>query len=153
MNTFDLCGARRLAGLTLGTLAALPAWSQVGAGPADVARIYQQRTADGRVVLTDRPNGGVLTERSWQLAREDPAAARQRAERVEREARAVSERVQRRIDDDERRVASIDFLRQRVAQADALREAALARADSESGPAIAIVERPLRFGAQRPGSP
>src|ERR1700712_3044028 len=29
------------------------------------SQIYQQRTADGRVVLTDRPAAGAVTQRTW----------------------------------------------------------------------------------------
>ena len=42
------------------------------AGPAD-ARIYQQRTADGRTLLTDRPVAGAVTQRTWQTTPEDAA--------------------------------------------------------------------------------
>jgi hypothetical protein len=34
---------------------------------AGVTTIVQQRTQDGRVLLTDRPLAGVVTERSWSL--------------------------------------------------------------------------------------
>jgi len=80
------------------------------AGPAAAAeskgQIYQQRAADGRIVLTDRPSATAVTERTWQVDREDPAEAQQRAQDVRREAEAVSERVQRRIDAQERLAAA-----------------------------------------------
>jgi hypothetical protein len=47
-----------------------------------------------------------VTERTWQVEREDPAAAHQRASEVRREADAVSERVQRRMEAQERLVAA-----------------------------------------------
>ena len=58
-------------------------------------QILQQRTPDGSILLTDRPSPGAKTERSWQVEREDPAAARQRAIDVKAEANLVSERIQR----------------------------------------------------------
>jgi hypothetical protein len=69
-------------------------------------QIYQQRAADGRIVLTDRPSSTAVTERTWQIDREDKEAAQQRAESVRREADAVSERIQRRIDAQERLAAA-----------------------------------------------
>jgi hypothetical protein len=66
------------------------------AGPAD-ARIYQQRTADGRTLLTDRPVAGAVTQRTWQTTPEDAAAARQRREEARLEALAVNERIERQL--------------------------------------------------------
>jgi len=48
-------------------------------------------------LLTDRPSAGAKTERSWRLEAEDPAAARRRALDVKVEAQLVSERIERRI--------------------------------------------------------
>jgi len=89
-------------GATLVALAALLCAVQVAAvaqetGPAD-ARIYQQRTADGRTVLTDRPVAGAVTQRTWQTAPEDADAARQRREEARLEALAVNERIQRQLE-------------------------------------------------------
>ena len=57
--------------------------------PGAAAQIYQQRTSDGRIVLSDRPLAGARTQRSWQFAREDAAAAQhdaaQRVVRLELE--------------------------------------------------------------------
>jgi hypothetical protein len=89
-----------------------------GAAVADTtstSQIYQQRDADGRAVLTDRPSAQSVTERTWQVSREDPAAARQRALEVKREADAVSERVQRSIEAQLRRSAEEDLMRMRLA--------------------------------------
>jgi hypothetical protein len=85
-----------LAVALLGFVCAGPAGAAVAA-PATV-QILQQRTADGSLLLTDRPAPGAKTERSWQVQREDPAAARQRAIDVKAEANLVSERVQRMLD-------------------------------------------------------
>jgi hypothetical protein len=76
------------------------------AAEARSGQIYQQRAADGRIVLTDRPSATAVTERTWQVEREDPAAAAQRASDVRREADAVSERIQRRMEAQERLVAA-----------------------------------------------
>ena len=93
--------AALLAGLVVA--AALPA---AAAEPKGQGQIYQQRAADGRIVLTDRPSSNAVTERTWQVDREDPEAAQKRAQEVRREADAVSERVQRRIDAQERMAAA-----------------------------------------------
>ncbi len=71
----------------LGALCAVPALAATGSAST---QILQQRTADGRLLLTDRPAPGAKTERSWQVEREDPAAARQRAIDVKAEANLVS---------------------------------------------------------------
>ncbi len=94
----------------LGALCAVPALAATG--PAST-QILQQRTADGRLLLTDRPAPGAKTERSWQVEREDPAAARQRAIDVKAEANLVTERVQRMLD--QQRRADDDALRLRMA--------------------------------------
>jgi hypothetical protein len=82
--------------------------------------VYQQRTADGGVLLTDHPAPGATTERSWRVEREDPVAARQRALDVEAESRQVSERIQRRLDQ-QRRAEQADAQLQ-IARADAARD-------------------------------
>ncbi len=69
---------------------------------AATTEILQQRTADGRILLTDRPSAGAKTERSWRMEAEDPAAARRRALDVKVEAQLVSERIERRIAQQER---------------------------------------------------
>jgi hypothetical protein len=98
-----------LAVALLGALCTVPALAATG--PA-TTQILQQRTADGRLLLTDRPAPGAKTERSWQVEREDPAAARQRAIDVKAEANLVSERVQRNLD--QQRRADDDALRMRL---------------------------------------
>jgi hypothetical protein len=98
------------------------------AAATEATQVLQQRTADGRLLLTDRPAPGARTERSWQIEREDPAAARQRALDIKTEANLVAERVQRMLDqqqqraDDEAqrmRLAGIQFERDRLAGLDA----------------------------------
>jgi hypothetical protein len=88
-----------------------------GAGSAFAAapttQIFQQRTADGSLLLTDHPAAGAKTERSWQIEREDPAAARQRAIDVKAEANLVTERIQRMLDQQQR--ANDDTQRTRLA--------------------------------------
>jgi hypothetical protein len=91
--------AALLAGLIVAS--ALPA-----AAAEPKGQIYQQRAADGRIVLTDRPSATAVTERTWEVEREDKVAAQQRAQEVRREADAVSERVQRRIEAQERTIAA-----------------------------------------------
>jgi hypothetical protein len=83
-------------------------------------KIVQQRTADGSILLTDRPAAGAKTERSWQVNVEDPATARQRALDVKAEANLVSERVQRSIE--RQRSADLEAERLRVARLDLDRE-------------------------------
>jgi hypothetical protein len=84
---------------------------------ADTAEIHLQRGADGRAVLTDRPRAGVAVERTGRVARADPVAARERADRVARDAAATSARVQRTIDAQQDRLALAERQRAR-AQAD-----------------------------------
>lgn len=117
--------------LLCGAAGAAPA-----ADPSGLTQVYQQRGADGRIVLTDRPSPTAVTERSWQLEREDPQAAQRRALEVRREADAVSERVQRRIDAQQRSV-DYELERMRLAQRD--RELQLARADSDDDGSSVIV--------------
>src|SRR5881409_1937555 len=54
--------------------------------------VYQQRTADGRIVLTDRPLAGAATQRTWRLRPDDPGSALQRREEApaSRAARSAS---------------------------------------------------------------
>ncbi len=79
--------------LAFAALAGAPLLAQAAA----TTEIIQQRTADGRILLTDRPSAGAKTERSWRMAAEDPAAARRRALDVQIESQLVSERIDRRI--------------------------------------------------------
>ena len=67
--------------------------------PAAATSMYQQRGADGGIVLTDRPSPTSVVERAWRVDLEDPALARQRALDVQGPAEAVTEQ-QRRVNDD-----------------------------------------------------
>lgn len=96
--------------------------SALAAAATGTTEILQQRTADGRLLLTDHPAAGAKTERSWQVEREDPAAARQRAIDVKAEANLVSERIQRMLDHDDAqrtRQASLQYDRDRMSALDA----------------------------------
>ena len=98
------------------TLAVPPA----GAADARNAQVYLQRTGDGRVILTDRPLDGAKTERTWQVEREDAAAARARSDNVHREAEAVAERIARRMEMDELRLQRDDQRRYALRAQDAM---------------------------------
>lgn len=108
------------------------------ADPSAPGQIYQQRAADGRIVLTDRPSPTAVTERTWQVERDDPAAAQRRAYDVRREADAVSERVQRRIDAQERYAAESDLERMRLAQREREFQLQLARAESDNNSVVLV---------------
>ena len=97
--------AALLAGLALAASLPAAAAEPKGQGQGQ-GQIYQQRAADGRIVLTDRPSSTAVTERTWQVEREDKAAAQQRASDLRKEADAVSERIQRRIEAQERLAAA-----------------------------------------------
>ena len=146
---------RRVVLLAALTVAALPALAaQDAAVPAAGIHIYQQRLADGRVVLTDRPVDGAQTQRTWQIAREDPDAARQRSEQVRLEAQAVSERIQRHIDQQQTVADNADLARLRLSLAEARRDAELARESADNAPVLFL---PRAFGrasharSHRPG--
>jgi hypothetical protein len=83
--------------IVLLAVAALASGPLLANAAASTTEILQQRTADGRVLLTDRPSAGAKTERSWRMQAEDPAAARRRALDVKVEAQLVSERIERRM--------------------------------------------------------
>ncbi len=95
--------------------------------PARTSQIYQHRTADGRIVLSDRPVAGAQLQRTWNIANEDTVAARERSEKGRLEAQAVSERIQRQLDADRQRADAQEAERLRVALAEARRDAEVAR--------------------------
>ena len=141
-----------LAALAVPVLPALAA--QDAAAPAAGIHVYQQRLADGRVVLTDRPVDGAQTQRTWQIAREDPDAGRQRSEQVRLEAQAVSERVQRRIDQQQVLAENADLARLRLNLAEARRDAELARDSADNAPVLFLPQafaRAPHARSQRPG--
>ena len=128
--------------LALGILFFGAAGAALSAEAPASAQIYQQRAADGRIVLTDRPSPTAITERTWQMDREDPAAARQRALEVRREADAVSERVQRRIEAQER-AAAYDLERMRLAQRERELQLRYARAESNYHDGVPVILVPI----------
>jgi hypothetical protein len=123
------------------------------------SQIYQQRTADGRIVLTDRPVAGAVTERTWQTAPEDAAAARQRREEARLEALAVNERIQRQIEAERQRDHELALARMELAEAEARLDAERARADAAAQRAVVFVpsfaRRPFPHPPRvpRPGPP
>jgi hypothetical protein len=135
-------------------LVALVIGAAYGAAVADTsttAQIYQQREADGRLVLTDRPSATAVTERTWKVDREDPVAARQRALDVRREADAVSERIQRSIESQQRRASEEDLLRLRLALLERQSDASDGDGDAVAVVPVAFVHRRSRaFDNHRP---
>jgi hypothetical protein len=117
------------------------------AAAADVGRaVYQQRGADGKVLLTDRPAAGLATERRWRIdPAEDAASAAERREASRMQADRVTERVQRSIDRQQvlDNQLQIEQLRSRQA-ADALaaERARERERDSESRPYVVLPGRP-----------
>jgi hypothetical protein len=101
---------------------------------SSATQIYQQRTADGAIVLTDRPQAGAITQRTWQTVPEDVAAGRQRREQARLEALAVDQRIQRQIDAEVERDHELTLARLRLADAQARRDAerALAYGQAQS---------------------
>jgi hypothetical protein len=132
-------------------LVAALAGAASGAAFADTttAQIYQQRDADGHAVFTDRPSSKSVTERTWQMNREDPAAAQQRAFEVKREADAVSERVQRSIEAQLRRSAEEDLMRMRLAMLERQSEASYDDGD-DIAYGYPVIHRRGNFDHHRP---
>ena len=101
--------------------------------------VYQQRLPDGSVVLSDRPVQGAQIQRTWQTWQDDPATVRERQERrerMQREAQAVSERIQRGIEQREQAAAQSESERLRFALDQAQRDAEQARAERYDGTAV-----------------
>ena len=131
-------------------LAGLVLLSASAAAADAKGQIYQQRAADGRIVLTDRPSATAVTERTWQVDREDREAAQQRAFDVRKEADAVSERIQRRMEAQERLLAAEQ---DRLAQ-QRMRDQQMARYDDgsyyPSYYAPAYTNQPFRYRNTEP---
>jgi hypothetical protein len=143
--------AHRYALLAAIAVCAAPALAQDSATAAP--QIYQQRTADGRVVLTDRPLDGAQTQRTWAVWHEDPGAARERSEKLRLEAQAVSERIQRRIDLQEQRADQIELDRLRLSLAEARRDAEIAREAVLDTPVVLLPRAARRLPSLRPLRP
>jgi hypothetical protein len=99
-------------------------------------KIYQQRQKDGSILFTDKPaDTGAVTERSWTVPTEDPDTAEKRREQARQEAKqdaqAVNERLQRQIERQQERDEALAIERMRLNQAQAQRDAEVARADRE----------------------
>lgn len=141
--------------LTLGGAAA----AALAQGTAGGTQVYQQRLPDGRIVFSDRPEAGATTQRSWLFAPEDAQAAAQRRDAARREAQAVSERIQRQLDDRQERDERRELERLRLAEAQARLEAERARAEASRQPTVVhvphhVVAHPLpHWGAQPPPPP
>ncbi|MEP6739326.1 MAG: hypothetical protein ABJA61_03045 [Caldimonas sp.] len=106
-------------------------------------QILQQRTADGRLLLTDRPVAGAKTERAWQIDAVDTSAARQRALDVKVEAQVVSERIQRRIEQQER-LAAASAERDRLERLQYERQRAADLADDDAVTGLVYAPRAFR---------
>ncbi|MDL2338402.1 MAG: hypothetical protein QFE16_11220 [Pseudomonadota bacterium] len=126
------------------------------AAAADVGRaVYQQRGADGKVLLTDRPAAGLATERRWRIdPAEDAASAAERREASRMQADRVTERIQRSIDRQQvlDNQLQIEQLRSRQA-ADALAAERARERDSESRPYVVLPGRPWAQPPTVPPSP
>ena len=126
------------------------------AAAAETATIYQQRGANGRVVLTDRPQPLAVTERSWEIEREDPVAAQQRADAMRRNADAVSARVRRSIEQ-QQRVAESDrewaIDQARLAERERLVERARVEGLYDGGVVVAPYVGARRWWLDRPDGP
>jgi hypothetical protein len=99
-------------------------------------KIYQQRQKDGSILFTDRPaDTGGVTERSWTVPVEDPEVAEKRREKARQEAKqeaqAMNERLQRQIERQQDRDEALAIERLRLNQAQAQRDAEIARAERE----------------------
>ncbi|MFM2450508.1 MAG: hypothetical protein RIS44_2958 [Pseudomonadota bacterium] len=99
-------------------------------------KIYQQRQKDGSILFTDRPaDTGGVTERSWTVPTEDPEVAEKRREKARQEAKqeaqALNDRLQRQIERQQDRDEALAIERMRLNQAQAQRDAEIARADRE----------------------
>ena len=128
-------------------------------GSSAESQIYQQRSADGRIILTDRPVAGAVTQRIWQAVREDAAVARQRREEARADALSVNERIQRQIEVELQRDHELALARLQLREAEARLDAERARADAAGQQAVVFVPsfQPRRFlrppRIPRPGSP
>lgn len=84
----------------------------------DSARtVYMQRDTDGKMVFTDRPAAGLITERRWAFEPEDAEAAAARREASRAQSEQVTERIQRSIDQQQQRVNDLQIEQLRAQRA------------------------------------
>jgi hypothetical protein len=157
-------GIRLGIGIGMVLLAGMFASTAVSAAGAAGSEIFQQRTADGRIIFTDRPVPGAVTQRQWTPVAEDAVAARQRREDARREAEAVSERIQRSIEADRQREQELRLAQMQLAAAQAVRDAEVARAAAAAENDVVFIVRtrhwrppfhlpPIKPGPPRPRTP
>jgi hypothetical protein len=157
---YGMCHAQ-VAASSAGASRASGAASSAATAPAPTGRIYQQRQKDGSILFTDRPaDQGGVTERSWTVPTEDPEVAEKRREKARQEAKqeaqAVNERLQRQIERQQDRDEALALERMRLNQAQAQRDAEIARADRERSerqrdmPPVIVVVPGQRSGHHNP---
>jgi hypothetical protein len=142
--------------------ASAPAATSAASAPAaarPTGKIYQQRQKDGSILFTDKPaESGAVTQRSWSVPVEDPAQAEKRREKARQEAKqdaqAVDERIQRHLERQQDREQALAIERMRLNQAQAQRDAEIARAERERSqqavPQVVVVVPGQRPYHQRP---
>ncbi|MCM5681634.1 hypothetical protein M8A51_19075 [Schlegelella sp. S2-27] len=120
----------RLTCSTPSFVACLVCAAALAVGPAIAAEgerapqtVYQQRLPDGRIVFSDRPEPGAVTERNWSFVPDDPVQAAARREAARAEANEIHQRVQRAADYRQQLDNELEIERMRRAQALALLEA------------------------------
>jgi len=146
----DIRHPRRLAlAACLAAVGAAQAQDSAGAE----TRIYQQRDASGRIVLTDRPIPGAVTQRTWQSMPEDAAAAARRREQARLDALATSERIQRQLDAERQRDLELSLARAQLAESEARLATERARAEANVQPALVYMPgwRPITTPGVKPG--
>lgn len=136
------CFPRALAGLALVTCLLAGGFAIAADGERSPQTIYQQRLPDGRVVFTDRPEPGAVTERDWNFVPDDPAQAAARREAARAEAMDINHRVQRATEFRQQLDHQLEIERLRRAQALALLEAERERTErqlAQQAPAPVVV--------------
>ena len=112
--------------------------------------IYQQRTPDGRIVLTDRPETGSMTQRTWQTHPDDADATRERREQARLESIAVHRRIQYQLDRERQRDHESALARLQLAKAEANLAAERVRAEAATQAVVVFVPSFARRPFPRP---
>lgn len=120
---------------------------------AGATQVYQQRTSDGRTVLSDRPISGARMQRTWQIAPEDRVAAQQRRDDARREAQAVTERIAGQLERERQRDETLALERLRFAQAEARRDVERSRVEALREPIVVFVPRAAPMPPRHPRPP